>query len=292
VQTSTQRCLRIGPYTYRIGTTLPAVERGLAALYSDFPRVADDAFIDFDVGIRRARALPWRSSQAIFQFDRRDQFAATDIGPAFATLEWGMNWCIAVHCNVYLKLHAAVIANAHGAVVMPGVPGAGKSTLCALMAMQGWRVLSDEYALITRGQAVVTPVYRPISLKNESITLLRRLCPDAVFGPVIRDTHKGTIAHLKADAHPATFDPKPLPVRALVFPHFTREAPQRLTRASRTRSFLTAAYHAFNYSLLGEEGFHAMRTLVEATPCLSLQYRDVDWALRAFERIGEETAAS
>lgn len=285
-----QRRLRIGPYAYRVSSTLPIVAHGMATLYPDFPTVSDDAFIDFDVGVRTLRSPPWAARRAIFQFDRRDQFAATDLKHAFATLEWGMNWCVSIHCNAYLKLHAAVVANDSGAVILPGVPGAGKSTLCALLAMNGWRVLSDEHALITRGEAVVTPVYRPISLKNESIGLIRSLFSNATFGPITDDTHKGTVAHLKADRHPDTFATEPLPVRALVFPRFTREQPQRLTRAVKSRSFLVAAFHAFNYSLLGEEGFRAMRTLIDAVPCLSLQYRDPDWALRAFERIAAEAA--
>lgn len=33
-----------------------------------------------------------------------------------------------------------------------------------------------------------------------------------------------------------------------------------------------AAHHAFNYSLLGERGFDAMCTLIDALDCYSLHY--------------------
>ena len=84
-------------------------------------------------------------------------------------------------------------------IIMPGVPGAGKSTLCAALGLTGWRILSDEHALIQPGTAQVVPLCRPVSLKNESIEVIRSFDPGAIFGPVSKDTHKGTVAHMKAD---------------------------------------------------------------------------------------------
>jgi HprK-related kinase A len=280
--------LRVGPYSYRIRSSLSEVAEAVNTLYSSFPATCPEAFLDFDVAI-----VPHGRARAVFQFDHRDHFAAVERRHAHATLEWGMNWCVSVHCNEYLKLHAAVVSNGEGALLLPGIPGAGKSTLCALLALNGWRVLSDEHALITPGTTEVTPIYRPISLKNESITLVRGLQPDAVFGPVATDTHKGTVAHLKADAHPQTFDTTPVPVRAIVFPRYAAEESQKLSRRSKTSSFLVAAFHAFNYSLLGSDGFRSMQTLIDAVPCFDLVYRDVDWALGAIDYIvSEEPSAA
>lgn len=87
---------------------------------------------------------------------------------AYAFLEWGMNWCVSVTANEYLKLHAAVVAKDGIVLLMPGLPGAGKSTLCAALALHGWRVLSDEHALVVPGTANIVPLPRPISLKNAS----------------------------------------------------------------------------------------------------------------------------
>ena len=108
-----------------------------------------------------------------FHADEQRPFHAIPRKHAYAFMEWGMNWCLAVEVNTYLKLHAAVLAKNGRALIMPGLPGAGKSTLCAAMALSGWRVLSDEHALVTLNRAEVTPVCRPISLKNESIDIIR-----------------------------------------------------------------------------------------------------------------------
>ena len=60
---------------------------------------------------------------------------------------------------------------------------------------------------------------------------------------------------------------------------------QGLSRRSRSKSFILAAYHSFNYSLLGSAGFHAMSTLLDATQCYDLVYRDLDWAIKAMEQL-------
>lgn len=281
--------LHIGPYVYRIHTNVGPVQEGIDALYARFPRSSDTDFADFEVGMHAHHRLRPGARRAIFRFDGNRLFAPVAENQAFATLEWCMNWVVSVHCNAYLKLHAGVVARNGQAVVMPGIPGAGKSTLCALLGLSGWRVLSDEHALIIRGTNQVVPLYRPVSLKNESIGLIRSRFPSAVFGPRAEDTHKGAVCHLKADSHPDTFATEPLPVAALLFPKYAADEPQKLTRAEKSRSFLSAAYHAFNYSLLGAEGFAAMRTLIDTTPCFNLSYTDPDWIPRAFDALLRES---
>jgi HprK-related kinase A len=206
-------------------------------------------------------------------------------------MEWGMNWCVSVYANEYLKLHAGAVARNHSAIIMPGVPGAGKSTLCAALGLTGWRILSDEHALIIPGTADVVPLCRPVSLKNESIDVIQDFDARAIFGPVSEDTHKGTVAHMKADLEPGSHDTRPLAARIMLFPKYSLNEPQRLSPRRRTTSFILAAYHSFNYSLLGEAGFQAMKYLIDHVDCYDLVYRDLDWALKAIEHLHAETGA-
>ena len=90
-----------------------------------------------------------------------------------------MNWCIAGHAHHYLMLHAAVLEKNGQAVILPGDPGAGKSTLTALLALSGWRLLSDEITLIDRDDGLIVPLARPVSLKNASIDVVRAFSSDA-----------------------------------------------------------------------------------------------------------------
>lgn len=271
--------LNVGPYVYRLQTNLPGVAQGLAALYGDFELAEHDQFTDYNVALCFAGPISRLLGRAEFLFDNRRPFGSFEPDNAYAFMEWGMNWCVSVHANEYLKLHASVVSKGGRAIVFPGIPGAGKSTLCAALGLRGWRVLSDEHALILPGTTEVAPLYRPVSLKNQSIKIIREFAKDAVFGPPSGNTHKGVVAHLKADLAPDSHDRATVPVTTMIFPRYAIDAPQQLTRRSKTQSFIIAAFHSFNYSLLGSAGFSAMETLINAVQCYDLVYRDLDWAI-------------
>lgn len=277
--------LRVGPYIYNVQCNLPAVAAGIATLYGDFPLADPGEFVDYDVAILCSGLLQRNRGEAKFLFDKKSPFDAIPIGQAYAFLEWGMNWCVSLHSNEYLKLHAAAVSRGDIAIIMPGVPGAGKSTLSAALGLSGWRILSDEHALIPPGTTQIVPLCRPVSLKNESIEAIKSFSPSAIFGPVSKETHKGVVVHMKADLRPDSHDRNSLQARAMIFPRYTRNEPQRLSPRRRTESFILAAYHSFNYSLLCETGFEAMKTLIENIDCYDLVYHDLDWAVQAVNNL-------
>jgi HprK-related kinase A len=151
--------------------------------------------------------------------------------------------------------------------------------------LSGWRILSDEHAMIPPNTTEVVPLCRPVSLKNESIEVIKSFSSNAVFGPVSKETHKGVVVHMKADIQADSHDPKHLQARAMIFPRYSRDDPQRLSLRRKTDSFILAAYHSFNYSLLCETGFEAMKTLIENVDCYDLVYHDLDWAVQAMEKV-------
>lgn len=279
--------LRIGPYVYQVQTNLPSVSTGINTLYRDFPLADPDEFVDFNIAMVSKGLLHRARRKAEFLFDQKKQFEAIPCGQAYAFLEWGMNWCVSVQSNEYLKLHAAVVARGNAAIVMPGIPGAGKSTLCAALGLSDWRVLSDEHAMIPLNTTEVVPICRPVSLKNESIDAIRSFSSDAIFGPVSEKTHKGVVVHMKSDLHPDAHDSRCVQTRAMVFPRYSRDESQRLIRRLRTESFILAAYHSFNYSLLCEAGFEAMKLLIDHVECYDLVYHDLDWAIHKLNELPE-----
>jgi HprK-related kinase A len=273
--------LRVGPYIYNIQSNLPAVAAGIATLYGDF-RLADPGeFVDYNVALQCSGCLQRVRGKAEFLFDKKSPFDTIPAGQAYAFLEWGMNWCVSLHANEYLKLHAAAVSRGDTAIIMPGIPGAGKSTLCAALGLSGWRILSDEHAMIPLRTTEIVPLCRPVSLKNESIDVIKSFSANATFGPVSKETHKGVVVHMKADLHPDSHDTKSLQAAAMIFPRYARDEPQRMSPRRRTDSFILAAYHSFNYSLLCEAGFEAMKTLIENIDCYDLVYHDLDWAVQA-----------
>lgn len=278
--------LRTGSFVVNIHSSMPAVADGVALLYRDFPLAEDGAFADFHVRVYPpAGPRRWWHPQVLFALDQIIPFKPLPASQAFAMLEWGLNWCVSNYAHQFLMLHAAVIARDGRAVILPAPPGSGKSTLCAGLVNRGWRLLSDELTLIDRGTGLITPLPRPVSLKNQSIEVIRAFAPDAVLGPVARDTAKGTVSHMQpppASVHAADELARPA---WIIMPRYQAGAPAELTALPKGEAFIQAADQSFNYSLLGQEGFEAMGRLVDNCECLRFHYGELEEAVAVFDRL-------
>lgn len=276
-----------GPFTFHIASRLPDIARGLARLYAEFPLV-EGPYADFHVRIDAMHGLRrFLSPQAQFWMDGHTPFMPLPRDQAFAMLEWGMNWCIAGHAHHYLMLHAAVLERNGRALIMPGDPGAGKSTLTAALMLDGWRLLSDEITLIDRDDGLLHGLARPVSLKNASIDIIQAHAPDAVLGDVARDTHKGTVGHLRPTAPSVERIGIPARPAWIVFPRWKSQAETRLSPHSKSAAFLHLASHAFNYSLLGPLGFRLVADLMDACECWDFEYSQLPDAIRLFRELSE-----
>ena len=278
--------LRTGPVVTSIQSRLPAVAAGIALLYADHPVEEPEGFADFHVRIALPRGLRrWLKAQVLFRSDGSPPFHPLPVDQAFPMLEWGLNWCVSSHCHQYLIVHAAVLERSGGALLLPGPPGSGKSTCCAGLVSRGWRLLSDELTLVDPPSAAVAPLPRPVSLKNASIDIVRGILPAAVLSPTVRDTLKGSVAHLKPPTDSVRRATEPARPRWIVLPHYQAGAPARLKPLPKGRAFMQLADSAFNYSLHGRNGFDVLAQIVEACTCYELVYGDLEDALRIFERL-------
>ena len=275
--------LQTGPFHFRIQSAEPAVARGLATMYTGFPLGPDEGLRDFHVSVDRVRGpRRWLRPQIEFLHDGQAPFKPLPAGQAFAMLEWGMNWCIATRAHHYLLLHAAVLERHGQAVILPGEPGAGKSTLTAALMLSGWRLLSDEMTMIDRDDGLIVPLARPVSLKNRSIEIIRGFDRQAVFGEVAHDTHKGTVSHLRPSADSVRRMAEKARAAHIVFPRWEQDAPTELRPRAKADAFMHAASHAFNYSLLGRLGFELNAALIDACACWDFRYSRLEEALRTF----------
>ncbi len=278
--------LRTPPFNCRIHTKIPDVSEGLQLLYSDYP-VADDApYNDYHITLRQPASLRRLiRPQVLFDFDGRQPFFPLPYAQAFPMFEWGLNWCVSNHVNTYLVLHSAVVAKDDLAIILPGEPGAGKSTLCAALVQSGFRLLSDELTLIFDNGESVMPVPRPVSLKNASIDVMKVFAPDAVFNKSALDTLKGTVAHMKPPISSVEQADTPAAARFVIFPRYLAGATTSLSTLSKTTSMMRLVEQSFNYHILGETGFDWLCNLVDRSDCYEFEYSNLDEAIRTFEDI-------
>jgi HprK-related kinase A len=284
--------VRIGPFDARIRARVPRLQAPLYSLYRDYPLLDDTEIFNFHVALaERRRFGAMGARQVHFSVDGRAPHEDMPAEQALAVLEWGINLVIALRAHRYLMLHAAIVERGGHAMVMPASPGHGKTTLCAALVHRGWRLLSDEFGLIPPERNQLQPIPRPMALKNESIEVIRAFAPEAEFGPVIPNTRKGTVSHVKPPAASLREAERAASVGHIVFPRWVEGAALTLREVSRSEGFMFLAVNAFNYEVLGERAFRALREMVGTARCYRLFYSDLDEAITALGKLSDERAS-
>jgi HprK-related kinase A len=236
-------------------------------------------------GLRR-----WWRPQAVFALENETPFDPYPADHAFPLLEWGLNWSIATRGHQFLMLHSAVLERAGQALILPALPGSGKSTLSAALSHNGWRFLSDEFGLVERRTGAIHPLPRALPLKNRSIDIIAERGLAEEIGPRFKKTRKGTVAHLRPPLESLERQRDTADPGWIVFPRFIPGNPTRVTRLSQSMAFTRVAQNSFNYRMLGADGFESVCRLILACPCYALDYCELDKALTTLDDLTGTTA--
>ncbi len=273
---------RVGPFTIRFRTKIQRLGRGLASLYRDFGLSGPDALVDADLVATRCRFWPRRFNVLV---DGRLLHPKVSLALGVPTLEWALNLNVFLGLHRYFVVHSAVVEKNGRVAILPGPSGRGKSTLCAALVSRGWRLLSDEVALIDPEDGWIVPAPRPISLKNASIDLLRAFAPEATFGPVWQRTVKGTVGHMLPPRESLNRTHERGRPGWLLFPNYTLGASPELRPISKAQSVVKAGDQAINYSLFGQRGFEALCDLVDVCDCHEFVYGGLAGAVAALDAL-------
>lgn len=283
--------LRLGPFTAALTTDIAGLVDDLRALYPPDSFRPAGGFADFHVTLRRGRGVRrWWRPQVDFLLDGEAPFKPLPLDQALPMFEWGINYAIAALAQTYLIIHAAALERGGRVVIMPGTPGAGKSTLAAALAHRGWRLLSDELALIRPADRHIVPLARPVSLKNQSIGIIRQFAPAARFSRETLDTAKGTVALMAAPPDSIARVAETAPAGWIVFPRWEAGGAARLEPFSKAAALVEVAHNALNYSMHGAAGFDLLAALFDRCGCYRFTYGALDEAVAAFEALAEEPA--
>ena len=197
--------------------------------------------------------------------------------------EWGLNWVIANHAHQFAIVHSATLEKNGRGYIFPGAPGSGKSTLCAALVCRGWRLLSDEMALISLEDGLIWPIPRPVSLKNASIEIIRNFGGGAVLGDIVADTAKGNIAHMRPPK--ASVDAARVPVEpfAVVFPTYRANTRTEFVEITKGQTLMRLAENCFNYPVLGAAGFNCLGDAVAKSSCHTVHFSDLNEVIAMLE---------
>ncbi len=272
--------LNLGSACAHVRSDIAPLAPTFRRLYGAFSPEPDSRFGDVTVRLRRARGLRrFLGPQIEFEVDGEVLFEPFPADTHMPLLEWGMNFLFAQRLNHRLLLHAGVVEKAGRAVVLPAMPGSGKSTLTAALALSGFRLLSDEFGVVSLEDGSLHPLLRPIALKNQSIDVIRAFAPSAVIGPRFPKTRKGTVAHLAPGQDSVALCSAPATPALVIFPHYAPQADLSLEPMPKSRAFAKLSLNSFNYEILGPDGFDAIGQLIERSACFRLEYSDLESAI-------------
>src|SRR5258708_1878949 len=162
----------LGPFLVRVRSDLAGVRDYLSRLYADFPFSIEDGG-HFDISVVATRGLRrWVRPQANLVINGERPFLPLPAHLAGAGFEWSLNWCVGNQAHRWVAVHAAVLERNGLALILSAESGAGKSTLCAALALNGWRLFSDDFAMIDPENGRLATAPPPISLQNASIEII------------------------------------------------------------------------------------------------------------------------
>ena len=266
------------PFSFELKTDIDFVSDNLSLLYSDvITQIDEEITPNYQVRLEQSGLIRrFFKPQTRFFCDQREPFLPMSFDKSLAMFEWGLNWIVSAHEFRDVILHSAVLAKGNKAVLFPAPPGSGKSTLTSWLSHNGWRLLSDEMALITPGTNEVTPFVRPICLKNNAISLAKEWFPQGRFSCVSPNTHKGDVVHLSPpkSSWDARFDKAV--VSAIVFPKYSPNTFCDVYELTKAEAFSTMTNNAFNYGVLGAEGFNSLIKLVEENHVFEVHYNNLE----------------
>jgi HprK-related kinase A len=276
--------INTGLYSYKF-TGLPSDT--LASLTALYPNSIDKSSVMADYQIDVVKTSLLRTvlrPQVAIKIDGQQPFNPISPSKLLPSIEWAMNWCVAAYDHTHLLIHCSVVEKNGHVILFPAKSGSGKSTTSSFLALNGWNMFYDEMAVINLTTGEIQPVFRPTSLKNNSIDIIRPYINDVNQGYMSHTTsqsHKGDLAHLRSMAR-AKFDQlKPTRPSSIVFLNYKSFLDLNIYEVDQSIGFSKLIANAFNYSVIGEAAFDVLTSIVGDTRIFEVDYSDLT-SLTAF----------
>lgn len=285
--------LDTGAVTMHVRAEVSGWIEQFADLYADYPIDDTSTVVDGRVHLAPTSTLRRIVRPQIQTYvDGYAPFTPHPARFAVPMMESTLNWCVVMSDTRHLMLHSAVVERDGVAVILPVPSGYGKSTLCAALVCRGWRLLSDELAILRTDDMQLLPNPRPISLKNESVGVISDFSLDAEIGETCEGTIKGNIAYMRPPAESVARAKETAMPGLIISPIYVPEAPIDLKPLQKAEGFMWMVENAVNYFALLEIGFNMMARIVDSCPIYRLTYSDLDQATGLIERLHQELLVS
>jgi hypothetical protein len=187
----------------------------------------------------------------------------------------------------HTTFHAGALCGPKGAILMPAVSGAGKTTLTGFLVARGWRYCGDDVVGAGRvgatGEIHILPFPTALGVKGGSVDILRPFFPSIEdVSPVAYGAKSVRFLTCDQERGPIREDWRKL--RALVFPTYDKQSALHLEAISETDALRLILQSGWGNGAEFERTSFGL--LIEAVNCLPryrLRYASLDAAAAALE---------
>lgn len=282
--------LEIGPFSVDVSIKFKNIRDDFIKIYQYYPLYNDQIIVDHKLSVfGRNGFRQYFRKQAYVETGITNDFIPLPAKIGMVSLEMGFNWQIAMGCRQYLMFHAGVVSKNGVGLIMPAMSGSGKSTLAAGLSYNGWQLHSDEFGLLDMDTTELIPYPRAVSLKNQSIPVMKKWLDDRTDDPLSHFTHeyegtpKGTICYLRPPLTSIENMHERCKPNKIILPVYDATAKPSIRPITKTMAFFRLVVSSANYGEIGEDAFKAIADIVENSDACEITYATLDDAVKLVE---------
>ena len=180
-------------------------------------------------------------------------------------------------------IHASSVCKGKQSVMFPAQPGAGKSTMAALLMAHGCKLVSDDYTPVALENQEIYPFPGAISVKQGSMPLLKSYFPELESAVEVLNPSNGEKVSYLAPSGPLLLKEGGYPVSAIVFVRYDEESDCELERVNN----LEVINDFLNESWLAHKAQAAEQFMdwYLRTPCYKLRYGNHKKAVESIQKL-------
>lgn len=271
--------IRLGPFNVRIQTRLRQLAEQLYFLYANHALVENEITeIHLRIVARRFVRQPFSSAAECF-LDGQSLLPAVPVGHALDLLERCIRLAVVTRTNHLLIFRAAAVERNGHALLLPSQMDSENTILCAALMHRGYRLLSDRLGMLDSGSGQFVPLPTALSFSSDSMRVITDHLPDVVTKSSVIESCGGAMEHLGPPSESVDRAADTARARWIVFPEWSATETSQLERTAEAEAFFRLAGGAYNYEMLGAEGFAAVSELVATCRSYRLVCSDLDNAL-------------
>ena len=176
--------------------------------------------------------------------------------------------------NDKLAIHAALVSNSSGSLLLPGTSGAGKSSLTAWLVKHGFHYHTDELVLIDLKSLNLIPFTRPLMVKSHGLdATLEMLGISASNKQLMIGNYNSSIPHRLINSE---YIDTPRPLKAIVFPAYSKAGNSHCERLSKAQAIVELMRSNVLARNLPSHGTKIIQQLVDNAPAFQCQYSNFD----------------